>query len=370
MDLLTVLLQKEINMFFNISTHTADHRFPNNYQIRNLWVNCDNGWQRTNNTFYKGYSDNYCKIIVDESGAKIEHSIPRSFPLYYQDGQITNLESTANQAWADDSVAIDHLGVVTLSKNPINLNLDDIPLTITQAQDQIVQLLNKKLTQVPANLKLFCSGGLDTLLLYAMLKGRHPFELVQHEYYQQDTFTKVNQQILSKFWAYNQIHHWTNPTWLATGSHGDEYFLRGPAVIAMLTAWHNINFGKLLADNPGCYHYHHFYKYTELWTDSWANRNQLQEQYPTIELLNRQILNILVNDHQHWHLGNTLTWTPYKDIEIVKILLRCPITELVTQFLDGHITKSLIEYYSPGSLAFLSQYKNHGNRENLSKMIA
>jgi hypothetical protein len=335
-----------------------------------LWINCDNGWQRTDLIFYKGYDNNYCKIAVDSNGATIEHSWPRSFPLWYQEGIVTNIDPTlATQAWTDDTVSIDIFGKATTTKIDLDLKIPSEILTIDQAQHRIRRRLDAKLKQVPANIKLFCSGGLDTLLLYSMLLDRHPFELITDEHYEQDTFTKTNQLTLNKFWGYTQIHHWTNPTWLATGSHGDEYFLRGPAVIAMLTAWHNIDFGKLLADNPECYHYYHFNKYLDLWTDSWNNRQQLQKEYPTIELLHQQILNILVNDHQHWHLGNTLTWTPYMDIEISKTLLQCPINELIPQFLDGRLSKDLIIDYNPDIIDYLSQYKNHNSQENLPKLI-
>jgi hypothetical protein len=352
-------------MFFSISTYTSDPRFPNNYQAGNLWINCDNGWQRTDNTFYKGYTDNYCKIVVNAAGASIEHSRPRSFPLYYQAGLVTNLESTVAQAWSDDTVTIDNLGYITLDKSPIDLTVRSTPLTIAQAQQQIRQLLDEKVKQAPSNLKLFCSGGVDTLLLYSMLDK---FELVTDEHYEPDQFTTENKLALDKFWAYKQIHHWTEPTWLATGSHGDEYFLRGPAIIAMLTAWHDINFGQLLADNLDCYHYHYFNKYSDLWADSWKSRDQLREEYLTVESLHLLIMNILVNDYQHWHLGNTLTWTPFKDIDIARILLQCPINELIPQFLDARLSKDLIIDYNPAIIDYLSQYKNHNSKENLPKL--
>jgi hypothetical protein len=356
-------------MFFSVSTN-IDHRFPNNHQIDNLWVNCDNGWQQTGTTFYKGYDDNYCKITIDSTGATIAHSLSRSFPLWYQTGIVTNIDSTLTPAWSDDAISMNMSGEINVTKIHIDLTVPGKILTVDQAQQQIRQYLDAALMQVPDSIKLFCSGGVDTLLLYAMLAGRRPFELITDEYYEQNTFTKTNQLALSKFWGYRQIHHWDTPTWLATGSHGDEYFLRGPAVIAMLTAWHNINFGKLLADNPGCYHYNHFNKYAELWTDSWNNRNQLQEQYPTVELLNCQILNILVNDYQHWHLGHTITWTPFKNIELVKILLQCNIFDLLPQFLDAQITKAMIKQYSPKLLDFVSKYKNYNSQEHLSKFFA
>ena len=84
--------------------------------------------------------------------------------------------------------------------------------------------------------------------------------------------------------------------------------------------------------------------------------------------LNNQVLNILANDYQHWHLGNTLTWTPYKDIKIVKILLQCPIDELIPQLLDGRLSKDLIIDYNPAIIDYLSEYKNHNARENLPKL--
>lgn len=355
-------------MFFSIALE-PDQRFPNNYEVDGIWVNCDPGWQRQGNTFRKGYADNRCQITVDAGCARVKHSTPRSFPLWSALGCITNLAAESTAHWIDDVVSMDQSGVITVNKEQLDLVVPNNTITIKQAQQQIRQLLDAKLTQVPADIKLFCSGGLDTLLLYGMLAGRHNFELVTDEHYESDAFTEQNRDALNCFWAYKQIHHWTQPTWLATGSHGDEYFLRGPVAIAVLTAWHDINFGQLLADNPDCYHYYHFNKYSDLWKDSWNNRKQLQEEYPTVELLHCQIMNILVNDYQHWHLGNTLTWTPYKDIEITRILLQCPINELIPQFLDGRLSKDLIINYNPSIIDYLSQYKNHNSKENLPKLV-
>ena len=352
-------------MFFSIST-SFDPQFPNNHQVGNLWINCDNGWTQTDTTFYKGYTDNYCKIIVDSLGASIEHSTPRSFPLYYRHGLVTNLDKNLTQAWSDDSINISTTGTVTLTKNLIDLAVPDTVLTIAQAHVQIRQLLDNKLINVPSKIKLFCSGGVDTMLLYSMLDQ---IDLVTDEHYEYDQFTTENQSALHKFWGYTQIHHWANPTWLATGSHGDEYFLRGPTVISMLTSWHNINFSELLMDNPDGYHYHYFNRYPELWNNAWNNRHHLQDEYPTIDSLHTQILNILVNDYQHWHLGNTLTWTPFKDISIAKILLQCPINELLPQFLDARLSKDLIIDYNPHIIDYLSKYKNYNSKENLLKLF-
>ena len=364
-------------MFFSIGSE-LDVRFPNNQKVGRLWVNHDHGWQQpAQDIFYKGYSENYCEIATHAQGIEINHNKHRSFPLWYSNNFVTNLpaQQFLKSAWIDEHVTINNHGRVTTSKISIELSVNPVPLSIDQAVQQIKKQLDTSVQQLnkcnPENLKLFCSGGIDTFLLYSMLCFHQvQFDLVQNEYFVVDLFTNTNQQVLESFWGYKQIHHWTTVTWLATGSCGDEYLLRGPAVIAMLTAWHNIDFRQLLNQSTDKYHYYHFGKYNKLWQDSWNARYQLREQYPTQELLNRQILNILLNDHQHWHLGKTITWTPFNNIEIVKILLRCNIDDLLLQFTDGSLSKQLIIDYAPHVLQFISTYKNYNNKEKLPDFFA
>ena len=358
-------------MFFSVADR-LDSRFPNNYQVGSIWINCDNGWQRTDNMFYKGYADNYCRITVSDI-AIIEHSSPRSFPIWYQQGIVTNLDKLDSQAWADDVVCMDMTGAVESKKQVIDLSIHEDSLTI----DQAVILIKSQLDQSAQfiknntiNLKLFCSGGLDTFLLYAvMVANQLDFELLVDEHYEHDQFTKTNLETLKSFWGYQQIHHWNQLTWLATGACGDEYFLRGPAAIAMLTAWHNIDFVSTLNQKSDSYHYYHFMKYKDFWQQSWDSRDQLRQQYPTKESLYRHVVDHLCNDHQHWHLGNTLTWTPYKNIDIAKILLRCTIDDLMSQFLDGAITKQVINMYDPKVLEFVSHLKNYNATEYIPEFL-
>ena len=101
-------------------------------------------------------------------------------------------------------------------------------------------------------------------------------------------------------------------------------------------------------------------------------QHQQTQQQPLQQLTQyytQQILNVLLNDHQHWHLGNTLTYTPFKNIEIVKILLQCSVEDLLSQFLNGQLTKDLIARVNPAFLDFLSLYKNFNSNQNLPKLI-
>jgi len=78
---------------------------------------------------------------------------------------------------------------------------------------------------------------------------------------------------------------------------------------------------------------------------------------------------MLINDHQHWHLGHTITWTPLMNIEIVKILLQCTLEDLLPQFLDAEISKILIARYDTSLLQAISQYKNYNSGENLKYLV-
>jgi hypothetical protein len=318
---------------------------------------------------------NYC-VIQFTDNIIIRHSRNRSFELWRNDTCTTNLftDSNLTNIWASHELHIDPLWNQTLH----NIVTDQLPisgtLTADQAMDQIAILLdnsvNEFFTHNRPDLQVYFSGGVDTLLIYSLLKyNNRPFELIPYTHYDQDYFTTHNYDALNFFWNYKQIHHWRDPSWLATGSHGDEYFLRGPEVIAMLTAWHNINFTEVMAQHPDSYHYLYFAKKPKIWTDAWANRKKLQEQFPTEALLHGYILNFLLNDYQYLHLGNTLTWTPFKNIEIVRILLRCPIHELIPQFIDAKITKNLIARTDKSLLTALSRYKNHNSSENVLNLL-
>jgi hypothetical protein len=356
-------------MFFSVGLE-QDRRFPNSYQFDTLWVNLDSGWQQHNNQFYKGYADNHCEIVIQDTGITVKHSSPRSFPMWFQHGAITNLyPGEWQRAWISDGLQIQPSGEIVWTPVSLDLTVPADVLSVDRAVQQIQTLLNYSVTELPHAVRLFCSGGLDTFLLYSMLTYHGcEFDLLQDEHFESDQFIDLNREALETYWSYNrlQLHHWNQPVWLATGGHGDEYFLRGPAVIALLTAWHDIDFGAVLAQNTTAYHYHHFNKYSELWATSWQQRDNLRQQYPTRDVLNQQIMDILGNDHQHWHLGQTITWTPLKNIEIARILLQCDIADLVPQFLDGSITRKIIQHYCPDVLNFVSAYKNHNYKEKLN----
>jgi hypothetical protein len=382
-------------MFFNIAP-TVDAQFPNNIECNWAFFNCDHGWKRFETTdgaiFAKGYADNisldklvdqfdqannyhgnFCLVKIGND-IQITHNKYRSFPLIYHSSGITNLYTdSGTQIWANQQLKVDSLWQSNISYGPALLPTIG-SITLAQAIDQIFELLVRDIKQLVTTyrpkIKLFCSGGVDTTLLYALFHHiNYPVELVIEEHWESDYFSINNQTELNKFWGYSQLHHWNSPTWLATGSCGDEYFLRGPAVIAMITAWHDINFSEILEASSNHYHYHHFSKYHAMWNNTWLNKHKLKQDYPLIDDLYVQVLNVLSNDHQHWHLGNTITYTPFNNLDIAKILLQVDINDLMLQFTDASITKSLIQKVDPELCSIVSTFKNYAASQNLPKLV-
>lgn len=316
------------------------------------------------------YTGNFCLVKFTDSGIAVTHNKNRGFPLRYSEHSLTNLFRDRYPIWADEAVNIDQNRNITVEKQTLDTVISPDTLTVEQAVVKITTLLlDSAKTFFAANqpqLKLFLSGGVDTLLIKAIMdRCQYPYQQLTDFHYESDDFVETNHLILNCYWAYKQLHHWAEPSWLATGACGDEYFLRGPNCIALITAWHDIDFFKLLSQHPEAYHYKHFNRYTELWKDTWQQRNKIKDQYPLQQDLYQQVLNILLNDHQHWHLGNTLTWTPFKNIEIAKILLCCNIDDLIQQFTDAGITKHIINHLNPNLLQGLSKFKNVDSSENL-----
>jgi hypothetical protein len=71
-----------------------------------------------------------------------------------------------------------------------------------------------------------------------------------------------------------------------------------------------------------------------------------------------ELLNEINNDHQHWHLGKTLTFSPLNDLEITRLMLRLPIEDLLRQMTNAELTKELIKLNWPDALDCVSHQKN------------
>ena len=89
----------------------------------------------------------------------------------------------------------------------------------------------------------------------------------------------------------------------------------------------------------------------------------------TAEQANNFILKSNASDYQHWHLGETLTWTPLNDLKITNIFLNFSYQTLRGQILDAAVTKELIKRNNPNHLSLISPQKNINHFNHLYKIF-
>ena len=367
-------------MFFKLSKN-KDIRFPNHAMVGSWILSFDDGWNKTeNDSWYKGFQhltiDHGLWTEIREHAGIIQllHGKCRGYPLWWdaQDQVLTNLQGKGQILWSDDQVTLDQ-EQLHIKKSKI---LPDPDLT-TRSRSQVVDLLRSNLLEKVGCLqddypfqpkKLFLSGGIDTLLILGLCKNKNiDVEIIDYEYFQYDYFTNYNiEEIKKNYWAYTQLHHWTKDTLFLTGSCGDEYLFRGPTEISIWAAWHDIDLCDMLSSSNG-YHAGYFKKQSnfEIIQNAFKNKNQIKEQWPDKKSLINQILNINANEYQHWHLGKTLTWTPFLDLNLTNLMVSLDPRDLIDQILDAGITKELLCSLDSELINLLSNTKNYNSRRNL-----
>jgi hypothetical protein len=349
-------------MFFSITKDILDN-FPCHIDFGFEYLNLDEGWHYTKignvQIAYKGYLDdgrledhlgeiveqdipkfmgNFCVIVKQNKTISIKTDIYRSFPIYYDNNQITNLTKLENSIAIDKLISIKDYQL-DIRKIQLIDSLESETIDFDTAVNRIDGILNAKVEKfLKSNtlpLKVFLTGGLDTLLIYSYIKKyTSNFELLNYMHFELDEFWLKNSDIITENWAYKQLHHWREPTVLACGTPGDEFMLRNPDTGNAMLSHYNTSVPELLA-NPAyanCFHYTYFKSKT----------------FKTAAFKNKQLLllNLMLstyNDFQHWHLGNTLTWTPLRDPDIFKTVLSLDRESTIQQVMDGAITKTLIK---------------------------
>jgi hypothetical protein len=90
----------------------------------------------------------------------------------------------------------------------------------------------------------------------------------------------------------------------------------------------------------------------------------------SLEEVIRKTCEYNINDWQHWHLGNTLTWTPFRDLEMFKLFARLSVDDLKKQMMCSAVQIELIRRSSPELLSGLANQKNSENcLENLTNIL-
>lgn len=383
-------------MFFKISKN-IENNFPINYTINGVVFNFDLGWEKFKfndiTVFFKGYilnkdtiedtlrsliknnnhslDGNFTAILCYDNKFVIAHDINRGYPLWHDDNVVTNLEVHKNNVWSNKFVSIDYY---------FNLELLDVNLkkrayetlsydaALKNIYDVIANKFESFLSKNSNPLKIFLSGGVDTTTLYSFLKKfTKNFEVIDYEYKKFTKFYKANwHNHIRKFWAYNQMHTWGDvPTSIVTGGCGDEYLMRGPITVDLMARHYKIDMIELLESHKESYHYGYFMKEKNIKVFNSIIDQQFENIISNKKLMINHILNILQNDHQHWHIDETIFFTPFKDIELANTVLQLGKEDFIKQITDAQINKDLIAMNDPDDLKIISRYKNNNMFENL-----
>lgn len=375
-------------MFFSLS-RIEDTRFPHHFYLGELVLNTDNGWYQSGNRVCKGYTDdffiipdkiedqklggNFCVFEYSDNQIKLKTNKLRSFPVWSNNSEITNLNKLATQYWTDDSITINEDLSVTSTKLNF-LDFDSVEeLSGEEVTNRVDNILKKKIhnflkisKETP---KVFCSGGVDSSLVLSYVRSsKILYEMVLENTVEWDYFwCKNSETIKNNFWAYTQIHHWKKYSILTSGAPGDEFMLRSPSTGHLWLMYHGVDIFNLLK-NKDYLHTKYFFKHINLFERQKENSADIMKL--SREDFLKYLVNNLVNDCQHWHLGNTITYTPLRDLEMLKLFLRLNIQDGIGQLMNSDISCELIRRQDPSVLNLMSVKKNSGNIfENLVTLL-
>lgn len=383
-------------MFFELA-HDHNHDFPTNIDLPNgLVFNCDSGWRKFESQgrtlVYKGYHTegcpdeelfarilqdhtpryrgNFCLVIGDAQHVTITHSHPRSFPLVHQGDTVSNLRPDLASIGSNEYLTITG-GFEVTRRFCEPFTVEHREYTLEQGLDAVHELLSESferfLSRNSRPLKVFLSGGMDTTTVYTYLKHfTTDYELVDYEYQKHTHFYRMNYHSkVKRFWSYTHFHTWgDSPAALVTGAHGDEIFLRSQDFVNLLLMHHGEDIHHLLDKNPDCYHYKYLQRHTEH-INKQRESKLIQSVINSLPHLKKYMINRATNDHQHWHMDETLFFTPLFDIRVLQVMMGLPKEVLVQQALHGEFNRMLIERIDPDNLKLISREKNYINLERL-----
>ena len=368
-----------IFMFFSISEEKKEN-FPNHFNYKDIVINTDLGWQSKTieNKFiiYKGYADNFdlsenlkeiinfekphftgnfCILCFFKDSLIMLNDIYRSFPIFYNNNEITNLYELEYKVYSDEILFSDlNFKIYKKKHDPIG-KIETNVLTEDEVIDQISEYNNKKISNFLKfnNLPVvsFLSGGIDTMLVYSYILKYCNIKLLAGEYFEFDYFFLKNHGYIKKNWSYKQLHHFLKPTLFTSGTSGDSYMLRSPTIsnLYMISQGTNILTKLNTEQYKECTNAEYFSseKNINLFNQQEIYYKQKIKAKAPKKLINKFLCNITLNDYQHHHLGNTLTFTPLRDLNVTKLLLQLPFENLQDQIMNNTISKKLIEKNNP-----------------------
>jgi len=311
----------------------------------------DKGWTKVNSVWYKGYStecnlseniDNilngykpkgiWCVISSVDAIHKVYHPKLCNFP---SDG-FTNLYN--------NNVVHNYL--------TFNNTVNSLDTVFDNIVSMLVDTIHGYTKYNSDTLNIWCTGGLDSVLLVAICeKANVPYNLYvdhTHSYTCNIRETNLIKHVKREFSNYSFMSMFNERTTLATGYSGDSFFCRHPKQINLLANVLNLTAHDVVKPNQ--------YVYTYLKRSMFSNMNNVLG--ITEEEAKTRILHGISEWWSVWHVDNTITFTPFHDEDLIRMVLTLPLQVLIDASSDGTIQKKAIEKCNPDFLLLVDNQKN------------
>ena len=355
---------QDISMFFHISnkTHIDNSYLSQKSTINDFIVQTDLGWNRYENTIYKGYclgknlhdkvaKKDYAKetgnyIIIDLDNPAVYYDDCRSFPLFLNQNTLTNIEiESVDQIWLDSDVFFNNgWNSVYNHENDIKFDSTKPYYNFQSIVDYVCDYMVKSVQDLQIDLPIYVadSNGVDSNVV------RSAFDYVGKSYeLVQSTDDK------EELWGYKQLHYSQTPHLQVTGFCGDEIMLRNPQYVQWLLK----PFGIDITDEYD--KYNHTYMLGFFNTKYRKKIKDIPYDLSTKEKSFNHVKSWVSNDYQMWHIDNIITFTPFRNSKLIELQLYAEPDALIRQCVHADISFEVIKRLNPNNLSKITKNKNN-----------
>jgi hypothetical protein len=313
--------------------------------LDNYFLFLDQGWKKEKNYFYKGIHDAFCKIYVAPF-IKIETNKLRDFPIYYNSTSFSNFEVLENILPIDGILEFDKEPQISFQKNfypALTKNELDFDTCHNILFNALIENVKGFISKNTKPLFVPAQKGIDTLTVRSVLD----YLKVKYElFHLPDTppkRSKTGEFLSQKYWGFSQIEERDNSV-IVTGFYGDEWILRNPYHVSILLSQRKIDLAQEFDKVKDGY----MKKFFETYRKKCVKETSLSLQ---------DLMALICNDFQIWHLHNTYFFSPLKHENILK-LLSADKNTIIGQITDAKLSKSIIKRCNPALLDSIDSHKN------------
>lgn len=332
-------------MFFTISKKSK-HNLKHNTVIGEWTISTDDGWQIDKHHkeihFSKGLGSVDCTIKCNGRDWEVTTKGLRRFPLWKTEDSVSNIDVSLDKLHNPCTVRYRN-GGLHVDRRPRPQWL--VPskgniLPRHQIQQQLCDILVKQAKELrDHSLPILAPNtkGVDCALVRAVLD----YSGIKYK------STNISKHKLDKshlddenFWGYRQMLDEGLPHIQATGYNGDAYMSRQPIYVSLYLRKWGIDLATEFDKAGATYMRNSFDRH-------------YREQLATYEFPDdpdAQLVDMLINDLQVWHIDRCLTWTPLADVDLLKTCLSIDPDTAVDQCLNAGLSRSLIKILSPARL--------------------